>query len=239
MRTCLTAVLASALWTAACSGPTSSTSFTTTSEGEANRAIPGREAALNNAALARFFNADSKRTSLSIYAQKKPVFSNIEFKKLTPYQEVDRGYTLFALRAPDQEKDLAATARRELFPGRHYTLIALPNREGEPQLRSLSDNLGQIDPGLARVRLINATSTFKDLDLFVQGTNTRVLRGSGSGDIVSFAEMYGGNVEIRAENTPMPRPLATLKVEPGKLYTFVAVDSGSALEVVQVIDQLE
>jgi hypothetical protein len=237
MFTRLMAVLVTALWITGCSGPTSSTSITTTSEGEANRAGPGREAALNNAALVRFFNADSQRMQLSVFSQKKPVFSDIAFKSITPYKEVERGVSQFFLRA-DGPSDLAH-ARRELFPGRHYTLIALPSKKGEARIESFSDNLGQIDPGLARVRLINATTTFKDLDLFAQGTNSRILRGSGSGDVVSFAEMYGGNVEIRANNKPAPRSLATLMVKPGKLYTFIAVDSGNALEVVQVVDQLE
>ena len=116
---CLIAVCGTAIWTAACSGPTSSTSVTTTSEGEASRAVPGKEAALGNAGLIRFFNADPQRKSLSVYSQKKLVFSNIAYKKITPYKEAERGVSMFTLRAADKA-DLANN-RRELFPGRHYT----------------------------------------------------------------------------------------------------------------------
>src|SRR3569623_2097844 len=111
---CLIAVCSTAFWTAACSGPTSSTSVTTTSEGEASRAVPGKQAALGNTGLIRFFNADPQRKSLSVYSQKKPVFSNITYKSITPYQEAERGVSLFTLRA-DDKADLA-TNRRELFP---------------------------------------------------------------------------------------------------------------------------
>ena len=233
----LTAVLATTLWTAGCSGPTLSTSVTTTSEGEANRAAPGKEAALHDTALTRFFNADSHHTPITVYAQKQPVFSDVAYKSITSYSEEPRGVTQFSLRS-DGKTDLAST-RRELFPGRHYTLIALPTKKGEVHLESFSDNLGRIDPGQARVRLINATTSITDLDLYVQGTDTRILRGTGSGDILSFAEMYAADVEIRTGHKPVPKTLSNLKVDPGKLYTFIAVDDGTKLDVIQVVDQLE
>lgn len=236
-RILLAAALVTTLWTGGCSGPTASTSLTTTSEGEANRAAPGREAALHDTALIRFFNADAHRTPITVYSQKQAVFSGVAYKMITPYQEIERGYSQFTLRH-DGDKDLAAT-RRELFPGRHYTLISIPTKKAEARLESFSDNLGRIDPGQARVRLINATASVKDLDLYIRSTSTRVLRGSGGGDIVSFAEMYAADVEIRADNKPATGSLADLKVEPGKLYTFIAVDDGGKLDVVQIVDELE
>ncbi len=234
---CLIAVCGTAIWTAGCSGPTSSTSITTTSEGEASRAAPGRSAAVNNAALVRFFNADAQRTPITVYAQKQAVFSDVAYKTITPYREEERGVTRFTLRA-DGKTDLAAN-QRELFPGRHYTLIALPSKKGRARLESFSDNLGAIDPDRARVRLINATNHVGDLDLYVQGTDTRVLHGSDTGDVLSFAEMYAATVEIRADKKAATKELSNLMVEPGRLYTFIALDDGGKLELVQVVDQLE
>jgi hypothetical protein len=234
-RILLAAALVTTLGTVGCGGPTSETSITTTSEGEAHRSEPGKSAARDNTALIRFFNADSQRPSLAVYSQNNAVFNDVAYKKITSYQEADRGVTQFALSADGKMEP----TRRELFPGRHYTFIALPAKKGEGHLESLSDNLGRIEPGQARVRLINATTTVKDLDLYIQSTSTRVLRGSGSGDIVSFAEMYAADVEIRADNKPASGTLANLKVEPGKLYTFVAVNDGGNLDIVQIVDELE
>ena len=236
-RILLAAALVTTLWTAGCSGPTASTAITTTSEGEAHRSAPGKDAAFDNAALIRFFNADSQHPTLTVYLQKHPLFTDVAYRKITPYMETERGYSLFTL-SPEAKTDLNSR-RRELFPGRHYTLIALPTKKGEARLESFSDNLGRIDPGQARVRLVNATTSVKDLDLYIQSTSTRVLRGSGSGDIVSFAEMYAADVEIRADNKPAAGTLASLKVEPNKLYTFIAVDDGGKLDVVQIVDELE
>jgi hypothetical protein len=161
----------------------------------------------------------------------------VAYKSITPYVEFERGVTQFSTEGNGSDK--STSARRELFPGRHYTLIALPGKKGGTRLETFSDDLGKLDPNQARVRLINATTSGDELNLYVQGTNTRILRGSDSGEIVAVAEMYAATVEIRPERKSVTKAFSDLTVDPGRLYTFIAVNNGAALDVVQIEDRVE
>jgi hypothetical protein len=233
----LTPLFGMLLWTAGCSPKTAEPSVTATSEGQETQATSGKAAAYRDTALLRFFNADPGHPALDVMGAKDPLFNQVKYKSITPYIEAARGVTQFATSAGGAKN--LATTRRELFPGRHYTVMALPGKKGAARLVSFSDDLGKIDPEQARVRLINATTDIDDLDLYIQGTDTRVLHGSGSGDVVSFAEMYAAMVEIRPSKKSVPKAFSNLMVEPGRLYTFVAVDDGGTLDVVQIVDRLE
>jgi hypothetical protein len=130
---------------------------------------------------------------------------------------------------------------RELVPGRHYTLVALPRRKGGTRLAILSDWLGLIESGQTRVRLINATADVDDLDLFLAGTTNHVLHGVDVGRTTtsSFADMDAGMVEIRTPGHPAPTLLAKLNVESNRLYTFVVIGHSGALDLIEIVDRTE
>ena len=56
-------------------------------------------------------------------------------KGVTGYLEIPRGRIQFKLRAAGGGEDLATIGNRELIPGRHYTLVALPREKGGPGWR--------------------------------------------------------------------------------------------------------
>ncbi len=173
---------------AACSPQTSGPSVTTTSEGQVTGGPAGKDAAEAGTALVRFVNADPNSPNLELWAGDQTLFPSTEYKAITHYELVPRGYTQFKLRSKGNKEDLVAS-RRELFPGRHYTFIALPAKKGPTQLVGLSDNLGALDPGSSRVRLINATRDVDDLDLFKEGTTTRIAHGVDAGATTSFTDL--------------------------------------------------
>ena len=239
MRLIIVGALGSAvLWITGCTPKTTSPSVTTTSEGPGTEAPAGTTAARNNTALVRFVNADPGEKELDIVSGNDRLFSKVVYKSITSYVEVPRGVTQFKLRAAGGTEDLT-TGRRELFPGRHYTLVALRRGKGETRLATLSDNLGLLDPGEVRVRLINATTDIDDLDLFMTGTKNRILHGIDGGGITSFTDMEAGSVDIRPANRPASAQLSNLKVEADRLYTFIVVGTASNPDVIPVVDRTE
>jgi len=226
------------LWTTACAPQTKSPSVTTTSEGQTTEAPAGTTAAQRNTALVRFVNADPGSKGLDLVLEGKHLATGVAYKSISPYVETPRGVARFKLRATDGTTDLV-TNQRELFPGRHYTVLSLPRKKTEDaRLVSLSDNLGFLDPGEARVRLINATTNVNDLDLFLAGTTNRILHGVSAASATSVLDMEAGAVEIQVPGRPAPPQFMNLKVEVGRLYTFIVVGTSSSLDVVQIVDRI-
>jgi hypothetical protein len=234
------AFVSAVLWTTGCTPLTTDPSVTTTSEGEKTEAPAGKSAAQQGNALVRVVNANAEGKGLDIVWGSETLFGDVAYKSITAYVGVPRGLAQFKLRAAGGTEDLSA-GHRELLSGRHYTLVALPKEKGDARLRFLSDNLGLLEPGETRVRLINATTDVNDLDLFIAGTPNRVLHGIDAGAVAatSFVDMEAGNVEIRSPTRPAPTLVAKLKVEGDRLYTFIVVGTASALDVVQIVDHTE
>jgi len=233
------ALIVTVAWTTGCAPPTTSPSQTTTSEGQNAEGPSGVAAAKNNAGLVRFINADPSGAALDILVSDKPLFNGIAFKSIAPYMEVARGVSQFKLHAPGATEDVAVR-RLEVFPGRHYTLVALPRGTNNTRLVSLSDSLGLLESKHARVRLINATADVDDLDMFLPGTpGTRLLHGVDSGASTSFTDVEPSMVEIRPRGQAAPANLSNLKIEASRLYTFVVTGTAKALDIVQVVDSFE
>jgi hypothetical protein len=242
-RTILGWLAIAVLWTVGCNPApvTTSPSVTTTSEGDTSSAPAGTAAANQGLALVRLVNVGSEGMDVDVLSVgDEKYFSGVSFKTVTPYVEMARGLTQFKLRAAGGSEDVSAN-HRELLPGHRYTLLVLPEGKGDSRLMMLSDNLGQIETGETRVRLINATIGVDDLDLFLAGTTNRVLHGVDAGRevAVSFADMGAGDVEIRSPTRPAPTLLTKLSVEAERLYTFIVIGSAGKLDVVRIVDSTE
>jgi hypothetical protein len=164
-------------------------------------------------------------------------FSNVAYKMTTPYHEIPAHVGQFQLRESGATQDLAEN-RREIFQGRHYTLMALPRGYHGSRLAILSDDLGWVEPGKAGVRLVNATSNVEDLDLYVEDTSKRIGHGVDPGAADSVTIIKPTTLEIRQENQPAFKKLTRIKVEADRLYTFVVIGVADALDVVQVEDRI-
>ena len=230
------------LSTAGCSanGPTTTSSETTTSQGRTSQAPAGLAAALEGNVLVRFMNADPDGKGMDIAVREEPVFSNVAYKATTPYKELPKvsGELQFQLSETGGTEVLGAN-RRSLLLGRHYTLVALPQKNHTARLALTLDNLFQVEPGRARVRLINATPDVEDLALYIAGTKSMVQHGVDASVVTSFTDVDAGTLEIRPVNRPAPPHLSNLKIEAGHLYTFVVVGTSGGLDLVRIEDRIE
>ena len=238
MRRCIDVLLASMLFSLAnCNPKTSSPSETTTSEGQQSEAPSGKTAARDAAALVRFMNADPNGVK-EIQVNGEPIMTNVAYRSIMPFQEIQPGVTQFKLYETGGTESLATT-QQQLFFGQHYTLMALPKENHKSRLAITTDNLSAVDPGKARVRLVNATPDVNDLDLYVAGTKMRIQHGVDASMETSFTDVNPGTLEIRPANGSAAPALSNLVIEPDRLYTFVVVGNSSALDIVRIEDRIK
>jgi hypothetical protein len=102
----------------------------------------------------------------------------------------------------------------------------------------MSDYLGALEPGQATVRLINAKTDAKDLDLYIQGTSARIGLGVHLHIANSFTVVKSGLLEIRQPGQPALQQLSNLKVEADRLSTHIVTGTAGHLDVVRVEDQI-
>lgn len=221
-----------------CSPQTKERSVTTSSQGQKSEAPAGTAAARDDAALVRFINADAKAGRFDIWSGDMRTFSDIMYKAITPYVEVPAHAGRFVLRQAGGTKDVAVSLR-EVLPGRHYTLVALPRGDGSSRLVVIADYLAALEPGKATVRLVNASTDITDLDLYIAGSPTRIEHGVPPSVAASSAAVKPVALDIRQEGQPAYQKLSNVRVEADRLYTFVVSGTPESPDLLQIVDRVE
>jgi hypothetical protein len=171
-------------------------------------------------AFVRF--VDAHQGNAALYFGEQQVFSGTA-GEVTDYKQLPAEREEFALRAPgNTQGDALATNSEGLDAGKHYTVVAFDEKDGGASLRVLSDEEGAPDPGKAKVRLINASPEMEGLKLYAQGkrdeiaSQTRFTTGSTWQEV----DPVSGALELRTSDHKAVK-VPNVKLEPGKLYTFV------------------
>jgi len=223
---------------AGCGSKTTIPSTTTTSDGQQSQAPAGSDAARLGNALVRFVNADPSGKPRELWMDKDRLVAGVAYKTITPYTEVKpKAEARFHIRETDGLDDLATT-RLEFLPGWHYTLVAVPRKDGSSILLDIRDDLKQPKLGMAKVRMVNVTTDVEDLDLYVAGTKEKLQKGVDASGSSKFSEVQPGTLEIRPARRPMPPRLSNLTAEPDRLYTFIVMGKTGDVDVVSVEDRL-
>lgn len=237
MRTLATLTL-TILWTCGCDRKSETPLETKTSEGTVSEAPAGATAARKDQALVRFMNADPAPTGKELWAGDTRIFSGVEFKALTPYQEIPSQATQFRLLETSGAKNVDAV-HDQIFAGRSYTYVAMPGKKGVSSLAAISDDLGPPKNGKARVRVINASLDMDHLALHMSGSSKKIGSTVRTGASSDFTDLEPGTYEIRiAERAPVAR-LSNLSVQADKFYTFVVVGQNADPEVIRVEERLD
>lgn len=231
-------VLASGCNEAKDTGAVTSRSGGDTSSAPAADAIEERDLA-----LVRVVNVIPDGDPVTIWAGDSAAFSDVAFRKATPYREITDNMFNFQIRAGGVESESLAENRESLDDGGHYTIVALPSKtEGQRTLRVLDDDQKPVTSGKVRVRFVNGIPGDDDVDLFVRGREEPLF------DDVDFATEAGWSDFDPIAGTLVVRPdeqktslatLANVKLEAGKSYTFVlAGRPGRAYELVRIEDEV-
>jgi hypothetical protein len=109
----------------------------------------------------------------------------------------------------------------------HYTVIAFDDENGKATLRVINDEEAAPANRKAKIRVIDAAARAGDFDLYFAGRNDRIAGEPMMGDVSGWKEVNVAQepLEIRIGDDNAKRaPVPGVRLEPGKLYTFVVTD---------------
>ena len=191
-------------------------------------------------AYVRFIDEHSGKAGL--YFGDTLVFSGTG-NKITDYKPVPGERRTFALRAAgNTEGDALATNSEGLDEGKYYTVVAFNDENGKASLRVVSDNESAPAEGKAKVRLIHASKEMEAMSLYAVGRKEEIADQSrfSTGSNWQEVDPVKGALEMRSSDrkSGVVR-IPNVKLEPGKLYTFVVAggdDTNKRFHVTPIVD---
>ncbi len=192
--------------------------------------------------LVRVVNAIPGRKPIDVYAGDSVAFTKVPYKKVTPFQQMERSVPSFQIRA-GPEGTPAAENREVLADGAHYTLIAMSD-EGGPDKRSLRvlhDDFAPVPGDKSRLRLVNAIPGEDDLTLKLRGYDDELFsdvafkREAGWKDVDPFV----GTLVVLNGDGKVIATLPEMAVMGGKSYTLVATGRRNKADVITVEDDVK
>ena len=196
-------------------------SFNATASETRGEMAPARQAPGAETVEVRFVNAMPGSAALEIGQDSVMLFSNVVFGAVSPYKIVARGARRFTLRNP-ASTSYDAVVSATLAEGARYSVVALSDAVGQPELRVILDELTP-DSGMARVRVINAAPAVGDVVVRLRGGDEPFLTAvSGTG--LAAARDVPPTTTGFSIRTLDNRPLATLDA--------MAMTAGASLTIV-------
>jgi len=190
----------------------------------------------------RYINAMDAHSGTDLYFGDTKAFGEVS-KTVTDYKPLPAKRADFALRAPgNAASDPIATNSEGLGDGKHYTVIAYEDEDGKPKINVVNDDESAPPAGKAKVRLIHAAPGMDAINVYRAGTKDKLASESRFSTVSTWqdVEPVAGPLEIRTSNQKAHGVrIANVKLEPGKLYTFVVEGGGKAkrpLHVVSIVD---
>lgn len=234
------AISAAIALSSACANKTTQQPSETKAGPRESTAPAGTEAKQAEKALVRFANAT--RTPKDLYFGDSAAFRQTGFKTVTPYQELPAERHDFKLMAAGNPAEVLATNSEGLTAGKHYTILAVDQKDGKPALNAINDDLAPPTAGKAKVRVINAAPGLDDLDLYAANQKNALISGAGFNHATDYKDVEPTTTQLMVRHGTSKRGEAVLKnlrLEAGKLYTLLVVGGrGQTLTAETIEDQL-
>ena len=217
---------------------------TTTNAGTSN-APPATEVKQRGNALVRVINAVPAGPSVDVFADDTKVFTGIAYKTTSPYKEVSGERHTFRIRPKGQDTAQPLAENSEgMSDGKHYTVIAMADANGNPTLYVYDDDLVPLSSGKAKVRVIHASADAGEVDVYAKEGNKKLFGDVNALSETSYSEFdpMSGTLEVRPEgknNAVLTIPNA--KFQAGNTYTVVVTGKAKGtpkLEAMIIEDKL-
>jgi hypothetical protein len=223
----------------ACSGNKTAERSPVASSGDGKGTAPASEVAKKaDVALVRFVNATPSSKDLA-FGDTTP-FSNVGARNITEYKSLPAERHELKLISNGAAGKAMATNSEGLTAGKHYTVLAVTERDGTFSLDPISDDLTPPAPGKAKVRVINLAPTVKNIDLYASAKKDALISGAGLDHPTDYKEIAPSEGTLNVRNTMSKKDGETVKdlnLEAGKLYTILVFgDTGGKLKVKTVED---
>ena len=200
----------------------------TNSPSGASTAPSSAAAGSRDNALVRVVDATPDSAPVDLFADGNKVFDNLDYKKVTPYKEMDGQRYSFEVKKAGATTDAPALAKNSegVSDGDYYTVFVLPGDGNDlVDLKVVTDDQKRPDDGKARIRVVNATRDKSEVDVFAPNSN-KIVGGVNFQTITSYSEIdpVSGDLELRksGEKEPLAK-IAHSNIEAGKSYTVVLI----------------
>jgi hypothetical protein len=219
---------------------------TTTPAGEST-APAAAAAERRDDALVRFVNAIPATAVVDLYADDTRTFSNVAFRSVTPYREVDGQRYTFRLQPSGTAPGSPLASNNEgLDDGDYYTVFAVPGTGNgrAPLLRVVEDDFSKPPADKARVRVVHASGDVGEISVFERGRDDGLFTGVDFQSVTGYddVDVWRGPLDIRPDGqATVLASVPEVNFEPGKIYTVVVVGNvkaGPKLEAFVIEDQL-
>jgi hypothetical protein len=202
--------------------------------GRTREAAPETAAGMANV---RYVNALTANAGAELYFGDSMLFGGGQQPEKT-YIQVPAERRTFTLRPAGQKTaEPLATNNEGLRRDAHYTAIAFDDANGKATLRVINDEESAPAAGKAKVRVIDAAARAGDFDLYVAGRGNKVAGEPPIGAISGWKEVDAVQepLELRMRDDKANRiSLPDVRLQAGKLYTFVVTDARTAGQPLQV-----
>ena len=227
------------LFAVGCSNKTAQTSPVESSGAGKGTAPASTTAKQADTALVRFINGTTTDKDLA-FGDAIP-FTGIGDRDVTAYKQLPAERRDFKLYAKDDKTTPLATNSEGLSAGKHYTVLAVTDKDGKPTLDPISDDLTPPDIGKAKVRVINLAPGMENVDLYAEGNTSPLISGAGLDHPTSYKDVDPSEASLAVRHGMSKKNAVIVKdfkLEAGKLYSvLVFQDKSGKLKVKTVEDQ--
>jgi hypothetical protein len=228
------------LLSSACSTNKTAETSSVESSGAGKGTAPAADVAKKaEVALVRFINATTADKDL-VFGD-AVAFSGISDRSVTPYKELPAERHDFKLFAKDDKTNALATNSEGLTAGKHYTVLALAEKDGKVTLDPVVDDLTPPSAGQAKVRVINLAPAMENVDLYAGGQKDALISGAGLDHPTDYKDVNPAEATLDVRHGMSKKnsaPVKDLKFEAGKLYTILVFqDKKGKLSVKTIEDQ--
>lgn len=173
----------------------------TTATGSKTSTAPASAASANeqSAALVRVINAVPDKRALDIAAKDTDTFQDVSYKTVTPYREIPSDAGKFTVKPTgDKTAQPIAENSESLASGRHYTVVAFPDKDNPDKVyvKAINDDQEPSTSGRARIRVINATPDVDKIAVFVRGEKDPLFSGVDFREAASYKEVGPGETTL-------------------------------------------
>jgi hypothetical protein len=172
--------------------------------------------------MVRFVNGTTEKKDVSF--GELTAFDGVGDRDITEYKELPAERREFKLMTHGGAKEALATDSEGLSAGKHYTLLAVTERDGKNVLHNIDDDLTPPDAGKAKVRVINLARGMSKIDLYGNAGKDSIVTGASLNSPTDYKTVDPAETELSVRNGASKRnavPIKDIDLKSGKLYTIL------------------
>lgn len=192
------------------------------SRGDGKGTAPSSAAAKQaDRAMVRFVNGTTNKKDVAFGDM--TAFDGVGDRDITAYKELPAERHEFKLMTAGG-KEVLATDSEGLSAGKHYTLLAVTDKEGKATLHNIDDDLTPPDAGKAKVRVINLARGISKIDLYGNAGKDSIISGAALNSPSDYKTVDPAETELSVRNGTSKKnsvPIKDIDLKSGKLYTIL------------------